>query len=113
MIYKMPSPRPDHVRIIFELPASLWAYHVFLVGDFNQWSATATPIRQDRDGVWRTRLDLSVGNRYEFRYLIDGQWQTDAYADGFVTNPYGTNNSVVKKTVSDARLPFKRRCSQV
>ncbi|MDQ3247863.1 MAG: isoamylase early set domain-containing protein [Chloroflexota bacterium] len=95
MIRKTSSPQPDHVRIIFELPACLWADRIFLVGDFNGWCESATPMRQDRDGIWRATLDLPVGGQHEFRYLIDGHWKTDSHADGFAGNRYGSENSVV------------------
>ncbi len=113
MIYKTRSSQPDHVRVTFELPASVWADRIFLVGDFNQWSLTATPMCQERDGVWRVTVDLPSGCRYEFRYLIDGQWKTDAHADGFATNIYGTDNSIVETTVPEIMLTLARACSQV
>jgi hypothetical protein len=100
MIHKSPSPIPGRVRITFELPACVWADRIFLVGDFNQWDQKATPMGQDRDGVWRAVLDLEHGKQCEFRYLIDGQWRTDYHADGATGNGYGTENSVVRATLS-------------
>jgi hypothetical protein len=96
VITKTVSPKPDYVRVVFELPASLWADHVALVGDFNHWDPAATPFRQGRDGVWRAVVDLCLGNTYEFRYLIDGRWSTDYHADGAAPNPHGSLNSVVR-----------------
>jgi hypothetical protein len=96
MIYKTASPRHSRVRVTFELPASLWADRIYVVGDFNDWNATATPLRQERDGVWRAVVDLPVGPHYEFRYLIDGRWSTDLHADGCVPNAHGSSNSVVE-----------------
>lgn len=81
MIHKTHSALPNHVRITFELPAALWAGQVYLVGDFNQWLARATPLVQERDGAWRATLDLPCDSCYEFRYLIDGAWRTDSNAD--------------------------------
>ncbi len=99
MIHKTTSPQPNHVRVVFELPSCIWADRIFLVGDFNKWSATATPMRQNRDGVWRITLDLPHGSRYEYRYLIDGLWKTDSHADGFATNLHGLESSVVNATL--------------
>jgi hypothetical protein len=95
MISKSFSPAPGYMRLIFELPACLWADHVFLVGDFNAWDPNATPLRQDRMGAWRAVVDLPIGRRYEFRYLIDGRWCTDFHADGTMNAPSGALNSVV------------------
>ncbi len=95
MIRKTVSPKPHHVRVIFELPACIWADHIFLVGDFNDWNVTATPFVQGRDGVWRAVLDLPEGKTYQFRYLVDGNWQTDFHADGWIQNEYGSQNSLV------------------
>ena len=104
MIHKTTSPQPGHVRVVFELPSCIWADRIFLVGDFNKWSATATPMRQNRDAVWRATLDLPQGMRYEYRYLIDGQWKTDCHADDFATNSQGSENSVVIATLPASAL---------
>lgn len=112
MIHKFPSPKPNCVRVTFELPACIWADRIFLVGDFNEWCTTATPMHQDRDGVWRVTLDLLQGSHYEYRYLIDGDWKTDYHADGFTTNAHGSENSVVCATVAPAALS-ERVSSQV
>lgn len=100
MIHKTLSPKPGCVRVTFELPSCVWADKIFLVGDFNQWSMTATPFVQGRDGVWRVALDLPAGKSYQFRYLVDGNWQTDYHADGWVANEFGSQNSIVTATVS-------------
>lgn len=102
MIYKMRSPIPLCVRVVFELPASILADRIYLVGDFNNWDQTATPMHQTRHGVWRVVLDLPANRRFEFRYLIDQKWHTDYHADGIAPSPYHTSNSVV-----DTTLPLK------
>ncbi len=86
MISKSPANRPGYVSIQFELPSCVWADRIFVSGDFNDWNGTAIPMRQERDGVWRARVELESGQRYQFRYLIDGRWQTDNHADGFADN---------------------------
>jgi hypothetical protein len=96
MIYKSLSPVPDQVRVVFELPACLWADQIFLVGDFNGWDLGMLPLHQEHDGRWRAAVDLPYGCRCEFRYFVDGRWLTDAHADDFTTNIDGTTNSVVE-----------------
>ncbi|MCB0061763.1 MAG: isoamylase early set domain-containing protein [Caldilineaceae bacterium] len=95
MITKVKSMQAGYVRVQFELPACLWADHIFVVGEFNDWQRNSLPMLQDRDGVWRLTLDLPAGHSYEFRYLVDNRWLTDGHADDIVTNVYGTQNSVV------------------
>lgn len=107
MIQKSASTNPGHVRVTFELPASVWADHIFLTGDFNDWKPHESPLRQERDGVWRITLDLPAGQFYEFRYVIDGQWQTDYHADGFSSNQYGSYNSIVNASLPIAQVPQK------
>ncbi|MEZ4869662.1 MAG: isoamylase early set domain-containing protein [Caldilineaceae bacterium] len=99
MIYKYPSVYPGHVSVVFELPSCLWADRIFLVGDFNNWDERATPMRQERDGVWRAVVDLPINTRQQFRYLIDGVWRSDYHADGFAVGVYGEDNSVVHATL--------------
>lgn len=99
MIRKLPSTQADCVRVVFELPACIWADRIFLVGDFNEWNTTITPFSQGRDGVWRASVDLPLGREYQFRYLVDGNWQTDFHADGWVANEFGSQNSIVRATL--------------
>jgi 1,4-alpha-glucan branching enzyme len=102
MIYKTSSPNSDCVRVVFELPASLWADRAFLVGDFNGWDSSANPFRQNHDGVWRAVMDLPARTRHEFGYLIDGEWHTDFHADGWSENAWGMPNGVIETTVTPA-----------
>lgn len=113
MIHKVLAARPGCVRILFELPSCIWADRVAVVGDFNHWCAAATPMRQDRDGVWRATIELPYGSRCEFRYLVDGRWMTDYHADHYVRNDFGAENSVVVATLDPERLAVEREYSQI
>ena len=88
---------PDRgiVRVTFELPAEVQGNVIHLVGDFTGWEGT--PMEKQPDGSWRTTVDLAPAGTYEFRYLIDGtHWENDWQADGYVSNAFGQENSVVK-----------------
>jgi 1,4-alpha-glucan branching enzyme len=100
MIYKTQSPFPHHIRVTFELPAWVWADQVCVVGDFNQWRANATLMRQERDGNWRATVDLPRGRCYEFCYLVDSEWRTDLQADSCPVHLCRTNRCVVIATQS-------------
>ena len=95
MVHKTPAEHPGYVCVIFELPSCVWADRISVTGSFNDWDNSALPMRQDRDGVWRAVIDLPAGHRYEFRYIVDGRWQTDYHADGLTDNSFGADNSVV------------------
>jgi hypothetical protein len=113
MIYKTRSPLPGHVRVVFELPSFVWADRIYLVGDFNGWNEQATPMQQDRDGVWRAAVDLRSGAQVQFRYLIDGQWRTDYHADGYSQNGFGTENSLVRAELPAESVLAERLSSGV
>jgi 1,4-alpha-glucan branching enzyme len=98
MIKKEPVPGKEGVvRVTFELPSATWAERVNLVGDFNEWDTTATPMRRNRsDSNWRVTVELEAGLRYCFKYLVDGkEWLNDWHADDHIENPYGSHDSVV------------------
>jgi hypothetical protein len=95
MIRKCASPIPNHLRVIFELPASLWCERISLVADFNNWDPLRSPLRQERDGVWRVVVDLPICQRFEFGYLVDDVWASDSHADGVAPNGYGSFNSLL------------------
>lgn len=68
-----------------------------LVGEFNEWSKTANPMKRRKNGVFSTSVDLEVGKEYQFGYLIAGTvWKHDPQADRIVPSPFGDSyNSVV------------------
>ena len=100
MITKEPTRKKGIVRVIFELSSTLWAERVNLVGEFNDWDTTATPMTRNRsDANWKATVELEAGRRYAFRYLVDGkEWLNDWHADDHVDNPYGSYDSVVDLT---------------
>jgi len=67
------------------------AQRVSIAGDFNQWNPSSHPLQQDARGTWKISLDLKPG-KYEYRFLLDGEWQNDPNSDSFVENPFGTSN---------------------
>ena len=84
-------------RVWFYLPADVEAETAYLVGDFNQWGETATPMDKKKDGTFYTSLTLVAGREYQYRYLLDGQrWENDWHADDYFPNDQGTENSVVR-----------------
>lgn len=70
---------------------------VHVVGEFNNWSTSATPMKRSSKGVFKVSLDLKPGQEYQFRYLLDGsRWDNDAEADKSADTPYGDAlNSVI------------------
>ena len=89
-------PEPTSVEHTFRLPASVGAERVWLVGELNDWSRTAHPMR--REGEWfSVTLGLEPGRSYRYRYLLDGErWENDWEADEYVPNEFGTDDSVVR-----------------
>jgi 1,4-alpha-glucan branching enzyme len=103
MISKHPGP-PGKVRVIFSLPASIWADTVHLVGDFNNWNPSATPLRLG-DCVWSVTLDLDAGQSYHYKYLINHtEWVNDWQSDAFAPGDSGNDNSVIIATLPHDKL---------
>src|ERR1051325_8423191 len=48
------------------------ARSVAVAGSFNNWDPTKTPLTRQGDR-WSTKVDLPRG-RYEYRFVVDGQW---------------------------------------
>ncbi|MFD1140730.1 isoamylase early set domain-containing protein [Larkinella insperata] len=91
--------KPTICKVTFTLPADAvnGAKEVALVGDFNGWDASATPLKKQKDGSYKTTVELPVGQETQFRYLIDGdQWLNDPEADKFIGSGVSSDdNSVV------------------
>jgi 1,4-alpha-glucan branching enzyme len=73
----------------------LGAKQVSLSGDFNGWSPSATPMKRNDDGHWEATVALAPG-RYEYKFVLGGDWIPDPLARQNVWNSRGTLNSVVE-----------------
>ena len=70
---------------------------VYLAGDFNNWQPDAKDyrLRKFKGDIWRKMLKLKPG-RYEYQFVVDGQWWSDPENDNRVANPYCTENCVIE-----------------
>ncbi len=86
-------------KVTFLVPAEIGtgAEKVAVVGEFNSWDVNATPLKKQKDGSFKTTVELSTGQEYQFRYLIDGtNWVNDSEADKYVSSGISfEENSVV------------------
>ena len=86
-------------KVTFRVPEEIGnsAKNAHVVGDFNDWSYSETPMKKLKSGAFSTILDLEQGREYQFRYLLDKcNWQNDVDADKFVVTPFGdSKNSVI------------------
>jgi len=89
---KPPAPKTLSVSFALHKPD---AKRVSLCGDFNGWSPTATPMKRHDDGHWGTTVALAPG-RYQYKFVVDGEWIADPAAQKNVPNEHGSLNSVVE-----------------
>jgi hypothetical protein len=71
------------------------AKQVSLCGDFNGWAPGATAMKGHDDGHWEITVALAPG-RYEYKFVVDGNWIPNPMAHEHVWNHHGTLNSVIK-----------------
>jgi 1,4-alpha-glucan branching enzyme len=88
---KGPTPRSEFVSLELVEPA---AQQVYVAGSFNGWKPDTTPLMALGNGQWKGDLKLGPG-RYEYLFVVDGQWRPDPNARETVQNPFGGRNSVV------------------
>ena len=93
MYRRRQNKKTQKKRITFKLEASD-AKEVILVGDFSSWDAKKYVMRKDDKGRWAEIVTLAPG-RYEYKFLVDGQWQNDPSNDQLVPNSFGTLNNIL------------------
>ena len=69
------------------------ASSVRVTGSFCDWTE-GHALKKDKKGVWKASVSLSPG-RYEYRFLVDGEWRDDPRAQERVPNDFGGENAVV------------------
>jgi len=86
-------------KVTFEIPAEKEnsATTANIVGDFNNWSLTANPMKRLKNGAFTTTIDLEKEKAIQFRYVLDkNRWKNETEADKLVPSPYGNSeNSVI------------------
>lgn len=81
-------------RITFQFYAPE-ACEIYLSGSFNGWDPTARPLKQQKDGKWKTTVTLDPGV-YEYRFVVDGNWHNDPVCKESCRNNFGSENSVLR-----------------
>ena len=93
-----PKTSPAKCKVTFRLPkdAAPDAQKVTIAGDFNGWNKENALMTRFNTGDFVVSLELEQGKEYRYRYFIDGvRWENDWYADKYVPNAYGCDDSVV------------------
>jgi 1,4-alpha-glucan branching enzyme len=80
-------------KVLFTLSAPE-AQNVSLLGDFNGWEAHPHSLKKDKKGDWKISINLTPG-KYEYRFLVDGEWQNDPTCASFVHNTFGSENCLL------------------
>ncbi len=89
-----------------ELPEGLKAECVHLVGEFNDWDTSATPMRRGKGGAFRVLVELEPGREFQFRYLVNGEhWCNDWHADAYVPGGLGEDNCVAVMPAAGSPAP--------
>jgi hypothetical protein len=87
--------RPEAARPVPFVITAPNAARVSLVGDFNDWNPSATPLHRAAGNVWWVVVTLAPG-RYHYSFVVDGtHWVTDPVAPRAADDDYGQQNSVV------------------
>ena len=67
---------------------------VCIAGSFNDWQPAVTPMVALADGRWVKEISLPPG-RYEYRFVVNGEWVNDPNAKESAPNPHGGMNAVL------------------
>lgn len=70
------------------------AEKVSLMGEFNNWNVKTHPMKKDENGMWKKTVMLQPG-KYEYKLLVDGQWQNDPGNARTCPNCFGTYNNIL------------------
>jgi 1,4-alpha-glucan branching enzyme len=66
---------------------------VYIAGDFNEWNPKSHRMLK-REGIFQRKLKLTPGT-HEYKFIVDGEWQTDPTATEQRPNDFGSMNSVI------------------
>ena len=70
------------------------AKSVSVAGDFNNWSSNSLAAKKDLNGTWKAKTNLAPG-KYQYKFLVDGNWQNDPRCRACVPNSFGSQNCLM------------------
>jgi len=84
------------VKVTFIIPHDPSQPKVSVVGDFNDWDPSVSPLIKRNNDTRSVSVVLDPGQRYSFRYFSeDGQWFNDEEPDAFEPSEHGSQNCLV------------------
>jgi 1,4-alpha-glucan branching enzyme len=84
-------------NVVFFLNEHYNANEVILAGSFNGWNEHALKMNKVAEG-WELHAKLPPG-RYDYKFIVDGEWIHDPVNKETVVNEHHTLNSVLKVTL--------------
>jgi len=84
----------DAKKVTFSINAPN-AKDVRLAGDFNKWNASKTSLTKTKGSEWQKELSLMPG-KYQYKFVVDGNWIADPTNSSKMSNAYGSENSVIE-----------------
>jgi hypothetical protein len=93
----------DTRRLVYFAIVAPTARKVTLVGDFNAWDTSTTPmVKGAVEGLWLVTVPLDTGS-YQYAFVIDGvRWTADPAAPIALEDEFGTPSSILTIRKSSA-----------
>lgn len=92
----MATRKSNTKKVVLSLGAPC-ATQVKVAGDFTGWEQAPVDLKKHKNGVWKATLNLDPG-RYEYRFMVDGEWQDDPACVDKAPNAFGSENCVLVVT---------------
>jgi len=92
-VREMDAPRHSTEAGVTLFVCTFAGAEAFLVGDFNHWNPKSHRMTR-KDGIFQKKLKLAPG-RYEYKFIVDGEWRIDPSAGEQRPNEFGSMNSVI------------------
>ena len=91
--------------VVFKFDAPPGA-DVYVAGTFNNWDSTAIHLGDNHKGTYTATVLLPPG-RYEYKFIVNGEWRNGQDRHAQVPNTLGTTNSILlvgRSAIHDVHL---------
>jgi hypothetical protein len=96
MLKREPVKKGNQVKVTFVVPHDPDQPRISVLGDFNAWDPSATPLVKRANNTRSASVTLDPNRKYEFRYRTEsGEWLDEEQADEYKPNEFGTRNCVI------------------